>query len=333
MPTGVYEIYGLTIQSNHPIPGLVAAGANLPVDVQLWLDHQPPWRENVVARPPRHVSSHTTPSGEPLLTVAEVADGSHLFHAYSDGTEIFTERHGREVWAKGPPSATLDDTLTYVLGPILGFILRLQGVTALHASVVNVNGCAVALLGPAGAGKSTTAAAFATRGFPVVSDDVAALRVRQKTDVVFPGYSYLRLWPASSTMLFGSREALPRITPTWDKRYLDLNGDDYRFHAEPLPLTAIYLLAARSQEACAPRVEPMSPRDSMMALVTNSYANYLLDDAMRADEFRTASGLVSRIPVRRVVPHASPEHLGDLCSAILADLAPVPGPVGGSSCT
>ena len=54
--------------------------------------------------------------------------------------------------------------------------LRLRGVPALHASAVAVGGAALAVVGSAGAGKSTTAAARAARGHAVVADDVLALR-------------------------------------------------------------------------------------------------------------------------------------------------------------
>src|SRR5205085_1986600 len=113
-------------------------------------------------------------------------------------------------------------------------------------SAVALGNRAVALLGPAGAGKSTTAAAFARRGYPLLSDDVVPIWVRDGLFVVPPAYPCLRLWPASVAALYGAADALPPLTPTWDKRCLDLTQGGCRFQQHPLPLAAIYVLGERT---------------------------------------------------------------------------------------
>ena len=42
----------------------------------------------------------------------------------------------------------------------MGFVMLLRGIVCLHASAIAIDDEAIALLGPAGSGKSTTAAAF-----------------------------------------------------------------------------------------------------------------------------------------------------------------------------
>jgi hypothetical protein len=185
---------------------------------------------------------------------------------------------------------------------------------------------AIALLGPAGAGKSTTAAAFAQLGFPVLSDDVVPLAEDAHRFLVLPAYPHLRLWPDSVDSLFGSVEALPRLTPTWDKRYLDLLGNGSSFQRERLPLGAIYFLGERSVEPRAPYVESLSPRDAVMTLVANTYVNYLLDRDMRAREFDMLSRVVQRIPIRRVRPHAETAALHRLCQVITDDFRALASP-------
>jgi hypothetical protein len=197
--------------------------------------------------------------------------------------------------------------------------LRLQGIPCLHASAVAVNGRAIALLGPASAGKSTTAAALAQRGYPVLSEDVVALREEDGAFLVAPGYPLLRLWPQSVHDLFGAGESLPRLTPNWDKRYLDLTARGDGFHRDPLPLAAIYLLGERRAEPGVPAVESVPAGSRLMSLVANTYTNYLLDPALRAQEFQSLARLVNRIPVRRVTPHAEAAFLPRLCDVILDD--------------
>ena len=243
---------------------------------------------------------------------------------YSDGTEFIIDRSGSEVWATWHDPLTLEDAATYLLGPVFGFLLRLRGDTCSHASAVEIEGKAIVLLGPAGAGKSTTAAALAGLGCPVLTEDVVALRDCGDVCFVQPGYPLIRLWPDSVQTLYGSSDALPLLTPNWDKRYLDLTTNGSRFQPEPTPLAALYLLGERRDDASAPFIEAISSRTGLMTLVENTYTNYLLDQSMRAREFNLLGLLLSRTPFRRVTPHTDPSRLPELCQTIIDDFRSLP---------
>jgi hypothetical protein len=248
-----------------------------------------------------------------------IPGGNYFGFFYSDGARFAIERKGREVWADWPENYTLEDACTYLLGPVMGFVLRLRGITSLHASAVVVGDFAVALVGCPGAGKSTTAAAFARCGFPVLADDVVALADREERFFVEPGYPRLNLWPDSLRALFGSDEASPRITPTWDKRYIPLGENGYRFTSEALPLGAIYCLGTRDPSLTDPVLDDLTGGEAVTTLVANTQVNYLLDREMRGQEFDVLSRLVARVPIRRVRPPADPSALPKTCRTIAAD--------------
>ena len=316
-----YSVYGLRVLTTRPIAGLIALGQPDAGDVRIDLGTLPPWLMALPAdqAEPLYSSPYHDEVGQPLMTVTELRDGAFYRLRYSDGVEFIVDRPGGRIWTSWPDPWTLEDVATYLLGPILGFTLRLRGVTCLHASAVALDGWAVALLGPPGAGKSTLAASFAMRGLPVISDDVLALSHHDGRFVVEPGAPRIRLWPESVQALYGSREALPRLTPTWDKRFLDLTRDGYHFQRQRLPLGAIYLLGERGSEAAAPRIEDLSPTESLMALVANTHANHLLDDTMRSQEFECLGSVVRVVPVRRAIPHEDPAFISKVCDAILDD--------------
>ena len=315
------SIYGLRIAINERIPGILASDSSTnPVDVKITLGSLPSWFRRNTADENVWYISPTEQDLDPRLIVWKLPDDRYYHFRYSDGTEFLVERHGAEVWATWPSETlTLEDTATYLLGPIMGFVLLLRGSICLHASAVAVGKQAIALLGPAGAGKSTTAAAFASRGYGVLAEDVLSLNEGGTTFWVQPGYPCIRLWPHSVQALYGLSHALPKLTPTWDKCFLDLSQESYTFHEQPLPLAAVYVLAARSDSPAAPYVETLSQARALMSLVANTYATNLMEKEMRAYEFGLLSRLAVEVPVRQVTPSNNTEHLGRLCDSIIGD--------------
>src|SRR5258707_14625811 len=117
-------------------------------------------------------SSYSLPSGEPILRVWEVAAGAFLRVEYTGGPQFWLDRKREVLWADWPETSSLEDTCSYLLGPVLGYLLRLRGVTCLHASAVAFDNSCVAFVGTAGSRKNTPAAAFSRRGPGAAFGDV-----------------------------------------------------------------------------------------------------------------------------------------------------------------
>jgi len=321
----VYSVYGLQLSANLPIPGLTLLQESGARDVQVKLQAETPKEliNSVASTDPWYVSSYKDDCGEHVLTAWRLLNESYFKFRYSDGMEFFLDCQGTAIWANWPNNLAIDDAAVYLLGPIMGFLLRLRGTVCLHASAISVGDLAAALVGPAGAGKSTTAAAFAQRGHAVLSDDVVTLSESDGKFLVQPAYPHLRLWPSSVELLYGARDVLPRLVPndaSWDKCYLSLDGE-HAFRKQPQPLAAIYVLGDRSDSDAAPFVEEMSAHAALMALVGNSHSNHLLDKNMRAHEFASLNRVIQTVPIRRIIPHAEPARLSRLCEVTLEDFA------------
>lgn len=257
-------------------------------------------------------------NGRPRVVVNRLSDGRFHF-LYDDLTEFTIASDGRQVRASWPDTSTLDDTATY-LGPVLGFVLRLRGVTCLHASAAAVGDAAIAFVGGAAAGKSTTIAALARRGLPVLTDDLLALAEEAGRFLVQPGLPRVLLWPESAKALWDTPDALPRIVPNWEKLYLDLSQPGYRHCDRPLRLTAIYILGERAAAAdAAPVIEPLQGTHALIHLVANTYANYLLDNHMRAAELEVLGRLVSQVPIRLTKAPDDRSRISEFCDAVLED--------------
>ena len=297
-----YSAFGLLLASNLNIPGLVPTEAPSSVpSVRLHLGVSPGVRNQTPPGPEEliYTSSYLDESGEPALRVWRLEGRGILRLAYSDGMQFWLDQGGNNVWALWPGSSSLGDVATYLLGPVLGALLRLKGVICLHASAVAFEDRAVAFVGPPGAGKSTTAALLAQHGCAVLSDDVVALAENAGFFQVLPAYPFLSLWPDSVAMLYGSPDSLPRFIPHWEKRRLALGQQECKFEKRSLPLRAIYLLRERTADL-GPQIEPVSARAAFIDLVTNSYATKILDCEMRARELRFLGRLISSVPIRLI---------------------------------
>lgn len=317
-----YSVFGLLLRSNLPLPGVTPLSSTVispEIELRLGISPYSALGLSTDEEELADVSSYTTETGEPVLRMWRVAKGALLRIAYFDGTQFWVDRRCENLWATWSVNSSLEDASTYLLGPVLGILLRLRGVTCLHASAVSFGDYSVAFVGWAGAGKSTTAAAFARRGDGILSDDIVALMEKETGFNVLPAYPHLCLWPDSVSVLYGSPEALPRFVPDWEKRRLSLGGQGARFEGRPLPLGAIYILGDRRPEP-APYVERIASQDALISLVSNTYANKLLDRELRAREFEILGRLVSTVPVRRVYPHSDATRVQDLCKVIQEDL-------------
>jgi hypothetical protein len=321
--TGSYRcsIYGLGVVANSAIPG-VPTSTIASEDIRISFGSLPAWLHEVgdTQIETSYIADYKSPCGEPALRVFRVLDGQYYRFRYADETEFVIDNAGSEVWAAWREPLTIEDTATYLLGPVMGFVMLLRGVVCLHASAVAIGDEAIAFLGPAGSGKSTTAAAFAERGYSVLAEDVVTLDDRGDRFLVRPGYPCIRLWPAAVKALYGSETHLPKLTPNWDKRYLELSEN---FQREPLRVGAIYHLGERRHDGGAPFVQALDRADGLMSLVANTYATKLMDKQMRAREFELLTRVVKNVRLRRLTPHADPARLDDLCTRIIADFQDV----------
>jgi hypothetical protein len=317
-----YRAYGLTINSDIAISALreERAGLGLP-DVVMSLGSEPDWLREAKALPARvdrawaaKIEGHDSP-----FTLTSFGEEEFFQLAYDDGTRFIVDGTAKRLWGTWQPPLTLEDIATYLVGPIMGFVLRRRGILALHASSVCVSGNAVMLCGSSESGKSTTAAALTLRGIPVLTEDISPVKEYKGSLYVEPGYPRICLWPDVVVSLLGVRGTLPRLTPTWEKCFLALDGVRAAFESNKRPLKAVYLFGPRVNETDAPRIEDLGMRDALLELVQNTYMNWLLDRNQRAAELDVLTRLVTSASIRRIVPHADPARIGVLCELIMKD--------------
>jgi hypothetical protein len=309
----LHDAAGLTILANVAIPGLPTAAASRPPDIHIHVDSRPSWANAPFQT--LHTSPYTNAHGTSVVTVQRAPAGFHF--DYADGTHVWMDDTGREIWCTDAPGATLADTATYLTGPVFGFALRRRGALALHASAVTAGSRAVLMVGPHGAGKSTTAAALTTRGCALITDDVMHLRQDGVEWVAEHYRTGIRLWPDAVAFLLGEHARLPRVTPTWDKHVLQVSSVTDDPLPRAVPVGFIVFLENREDGAEAPRLAAVGAAEAVVRLATHSSASLLLDDRARADEFKALGALVQRVACTRAIPSADPNRLQALVDLLL----------------
>jgi len=312
-----YWVYGLGISSDVEIPAFGPVRRLPGCEIHFEIGPEPAWVQEVASPPGEIVYSPALRErADSTLTITSLLAGKFLEFRYDDGTRFVMNDSTTRLWAAPGPGLSNEDVFVYLAGPIMGFALRRRERFALHASAVLIGEGAVAFCGEPGSGKSTTAAALALRGNPVMCEDICPLQNLQDRKHVVPAYPRIGLWPDSARRLFAAADTLPLISAGWEKRFLPLDGRLASFAESPAPLAAIYLLAPRSDTPLAPCIEPLSQRESVLALVQNTYMNYLLSKEQRAAEFDTVANLVTEVDCYRVTPHADPARLGELAALL-----------------
>jgi hypothetical protein len=292
-----HSAYGLHIQSELPLPELVAGEEGIKVTI----------RFGKVEQRPLVIDG----TGAGFWATAEEA--CHFL----EGVGAFLVRGGREIIVD-PESEVEERVLRLsVLGPALGLVLHQQGRFVLHASAIETANGAIAFLGGSGWGKSALAATLHARGYSIVSDDLMALDVSTGGPTVFPGFPQFKLWPEAVIALGEEPERLPQLHPLLEKRAYRVTS----FAQHSQLLKRIYVLADDLVSA----IEPLRPQGAFVEFVRHWYGARFGDQLLRAGSFTShfsqCAQLANTVTVRRVKRDRSSMQLLDVALMVEADLA------------
>jgi hypothetical protein len=291
-----YRIFDSVVASDWPLPELPTAdGEPASVEIErgsaafddrdlVWF-HE--WR---------------VPDEDPWLAAARLPAGGYLVRVPAL-VDFLIDDAGRSVRVVRTAD-TSDDTLRHLLlDLILPLVMTHRGELVLHASGALVGSGAFLFIARSGAGKSTIAAALAARGARVVADDAIAVRRDGDELVAIGAYSGLRLWPDGP-----SPAAKRRIGP----------GDSsIPFAGTPVRVAGIYVLEPSASHAIC--VDRLPPRESVMALVANSYVLDCDDPERLERQLDRAIACGRAVPIRRLAfPHDA-DRLEELCQAVLGE--------------
>ena len=284
--THTHHAHGWHITSSGLVAGL-GSHPGSPTDHRVDLDWLPP-----------APMADGVPSGRPTVRFelggalrysASRDDDLHRFRVAGCSEFTITPEFDRVV-CRPAPDVEHDLTTLLASGAVLSYALTMRGHCVLHASAVEIDGDAVALVGASGFGKSTVTAGLCATGCQLVTDDVLRVDL-QGAAVAHRGAREIRLRPAARVMA-GDFDRTPDARETADGRLAI--QPPMSSHAT-LPLSAI-VLPQPSRDRKNVSLDHVSPAAALKYLLRFPRVLGWRDIDVLTQQFDQMAVLAHRVP-------------------------------------
>ncbi len=274
--------FGLTISSVIPLPALPVhpSRVNEAPDVVIEFGETPLALENPVYKGVRYQA------------------GKDEFLMRVDNVARYYVQAGRNITITPEDGSTPDDILVFLMGSAMGALLHQRNILALHAGAIKVNGGSVLFTGPSGIGKSTLAAGFHKRGYPVLSDDVCAITIENNRPMVVPGFPRLKLWADALKKLDTDKDTLTSVRWGKDLKKYFLPVQD--IPSAPVPVKSVFIL--KSDNTGEMKLTELKGNEKIDPLIANTYRKRFLDGlGGKKYHFKQCSAIAAKATVHKTV--------------------------------
>ena len=249
-------------------------------------------------------------------------DGSDYLR-WSGLFEFLISVDGRRITYHALTHGSRETLQTYLVSQTLSFALLKQGIESLHATVVVIQGQAVAFLGDCGYGKSSLGAAFLRAGHALLTDDMLVTSMpdqHQPIVLAHPGPPRIKLFPKIAKTLLGRRSGTP-MNPGTTKLILPLS--DREHCGQAVPLRALYVLRSPASRRALKHIaiRSLTQRQACLALIANTFNTVIAEPPRPERQFNWAARLAGVVPVKSLSYPRRLAHLPAVVAAIHKDLA------------
>jgi hypothetical protein len=202
-----------------------------------------------------------------------------------------------------------------LLGLVSALLLMQRGIFSLHGSAVVVNNKAFIFIGEKGQGKSTMASQMVAAGATLLTDDLAAIDIKDTGNFVRPGFPDIKLWPDSLLHLDENPNHHPRIIPEVEKRNLSLPN---RFHPHVTQIASIFLLNIGDDLS----LQRLNFQESFLALTSNASCRHFTEKIptpITTTRFQQCAQLAKTTPIYSLTRPHDFTRIPEIISLLLSD--------------
>lgn len=155
----------------------------------------------------------------------------------------------------------------FLMCSCLGFIMIQRDIVAIHGGTIVIDNKAIILTGNRGAGKSTLTTGLRLKGYPFISDDVAAIEIKDNIPMVKHGFPYQKLCSSAMDKLGYDKEKYFSFMSDTEIKYLVNAHDDFIY--EDTRLFALCELSVGDVEDV--QIEEIKGSEKLNKLISNRY--------------------------------------------------------------
>lgn len=274
-----YKAFGLLIESEFALPECVENESAMQADV--FIRHQ-----DLSALWECHAKPHKLFVCTEQFVLFKVPD-----------TAIFCVEEGCKISVSPFSGTDINKLRLYILGTCMGIVLMQRQILPLHGSALLIDDKVFAIVGDSGAGKSTLASVLMQKGYAMLSDDVIAVTMNDRNDLlVHPSYPQQKLWKDSLQKLSMRQEGLSPLFDRENKFSVPVHD---RFCNEAKPLAGVIELK-RDQKAEV-SLRNIQGLERLALLHRHTYRGFILERiGLLQWHFKLLSRIAGRVQIKQM---------------------------------
>jgi len=203
----------------------------------------------------------------------------------------------------------------YILGSGLGALLHQKGIFAIHGSAIETDKGGLIISGVSSSGKSTLAASLVKMGFKAISDDIAAIHLRNNKLLLHHGIPSLKLW-GNVVKALSIKEDLIKVANSLDKFRMPLQNN---FRQEPIKIFRIISLSTKNSDGF--EIEELNGIEKFHSLRNNTYRLQYIDGLqVTKHHFENIGVVANKIELLRIRRPISPVLINELANFVVKEI-------------
>ncbi|MBI9014113.1 MAG: hypothetical protein JEZ08_17895 [Clostridiales bacterium] len=197
---------------------------------------------------------------------------SNIFWFHIIDVGIFSVENGNKIIITPYKNADEKSIELYILGSGFGALLIQKNEFPIHGAFVEYNSVGVAIVGDAGAGKTSLTSALTKNSAKIITDDVMRLSFLDNKPFVYPSYPSQKMWSKTANALNIDTSNLKSIVNRTGKYFVE---DWSIFSNKPMEIKYMFeIVECDVDEVC---IESLDKKASLELLIRNSYRYFIIE--------------------------------------------------------